>query len=73
MDHISHLPLSVSEYQKVVVQRGLGEEQGDIESVAAMSPMGLTQLFEHISGSENIRKPSCRGAGEWTGGTSSLF
>jgi chromosome segregation ATPase len=33
-----------------------GEEQGDIESVAAMSPMGLTQLFEHISGSEQYKK-----------------
>lgn len=26
--------------------------QGDIEAVAAKSPIGLTQLFEQISGSD---------------------
>lgn len=31
--------------------------QGDIESVAAMSPKDLTDLFELISGSEAFRKP----------------
>ncbi len=31
--------------------------QGDIEAVAAKSPVGLTLLFEQISGSEALKRP----------------
>ena len=33
----------------------LRSSQGDIESVASKSPKQLTELFEHISGSEALR------------------